>query len=218
MALTTITLIFERTYHERTSIAGLHFIALGIGITICSQLNGRYTDRLYVHLKETRGGGVGEPEFRLRESRAMPRIGDKILKYFLHHSFNGSRDDFAPYWPSSSRMGSSAACVMGRYRRRECIPGCVILFIELIRLQCDEQGIALIGGGMILIFQSIQTYVVDAFTLHAASGMHPYLHSYVLLNIYPLLRSTRGSSIPPFPCRLRLPALRACYVQFSRVR
>lgn len=37
-----------------------------------------------MHLKETRGGGVGEPEFRLRESRAMLRIGDKILKYFLH--------------------------------------------------------------------------------------------------------------------------------------
>lgn len=33
------------------------------------------------------------------------------------------------------------------------------------------QGISFIGAGMILIFQSIQTYVVDAFTLHAASGM-----------------------------------------------
>lgn len=97
---------------------------------------------------------------------------------------------------------------MGRYRRRECIPGCVILFIELIRLQCDKQGIALIGGGMILIFQSIQTYVVDAFTLHAASGMHPYLHSYVLLNIYTLsfaalaavafLRSLAGFGFPLF--------------------
>ena len=27
-----------------------------------------------------------------------------------------------------------------------------------------------IGAGMILVFQAIQTYVIDAFTLHAASG------------------------------------------------
>lgn len=32
------------------------------------------------------------------------------------------------------------------------------------------QGIAFVGAGTILNFQSIQTYVIDAFTLHAASG------------------------------------------------
>jgi hypothetical protein len=31
-------------------------------------------------------------------------------------------------------------------------------------------GIVLFGGGMILIFQGIQTYIIDAFTLHSASG------------------------------------------------
>jgi hypothetical protein len=31
-----------------------------------------YMDRIYVHLKETKGGGVGEPEFRLRESSSRP--------------------------------------------------------------------------------------------------------------------------------------------------
>ena len=31
-------------------------------------------------------------------------------------------------------------------------------------------GIAFVGAGVILNFQSIQTYVIDAFTLHAASG------------------------------------------------
>lgn len=33
------------------------------------------------------------------------------------------------------------------------------------------QGLFLVGGGMILNFQCIQTYVIDAFTLHAASGL-----------------------------------------------
>lgn len=31
-------------------------------------------------------------------------------------------------------------------------------------------GIVIIGAGMILNLQSIQTYIIDAFTLHAASG------------------------------------------------
>ena len=31
-------------------------------------------------------------------------------------------------------------------------------------------GIALVGAGTILNFQCIQTYVIDTFTLHAASG------------------------------------------------
>ncbi|KAI0947331.1 hypothetical protein AcV7_009784 [Taiwanofungus camphoratus] len=53
-------------------------------------------------------------------------------------------------------------------------------------------GIALVGAGTILNFQCIQTYVIDAFTLHAASGV---LSSYVLrpliheLSIQPLRRS-----------------------------
>jgi hypothetical protein len=70
VALTTIASIFEFTYHESTGIAGLNYIALGVGLTFCSQLSARYMDRIYRHLTETRGGGVGEPEFRLRESES----------------------------------------------------------------------------------------------------------------------------------------------------
>ena len=33
-----------------------------------------------------------------------------------------------------------------------------------------RQGIALVGAGTLLNFQSVQSYVIDAFTLHAASG------------------------------------------------
>lgn len=67
VALTTMSSIFEDTYHQTTGIAGLNYLALGIGVTCFSQLNARYMDRIYIHLKQTRGGGVGEPEFRLRE-------------------------------------------------------------------------------------------------------------------------------------------------------
>ena len=50
------------------------------------------------------------------------------------------------------------------------------------------QGIALVGAGTILNFQSIQTYVVDAFTLHAASA----------LAAVSFLRSCAGFGFPLF--------------------
>lgn len=61
------------------------------------------------------------------------------------------------------------------------IPGSVIMPIGvLIAGWCADQdvhwigtdiGLALVGFGMILVFQSMQAYVVDAFSLYAASGM-----------------------------------------------
>ena len=58
--------IFSDIYNEAPGIAGLHYIALGIGLSTASQLNARFLDRIYVYLKNKKGG-VGEPEFRLRE-------------------------------------------------------------------------------------------------------------------------------------------------------
>ena len=59
-------LIFTQTYHERVGISGLHFLSLGIGVSGVSQISARVMDRIYVYFKG-RNGGVGEPEFRLRE-------------------------------------------------------------------------------------------------------------------------------------------------------
>jgi hypothetical protein len=64
--LTTIPAIFSSIYHERVGIASLHYIALGIGLSLASQVNGRFMDRIYIHFKN-KNGGIGEPEFRLRE-------------------------------------------------------------------------------------------------------------------------------------------------------
>ena len=57
--------IFEGVYQESVGIAGLHYIALGLGLTGASQLNARTLDKVYVYLKN-KNGGVGKPEFRLR--------------------------------------------------------------------------------------------------------------------------------------------------------
>ncbi|KAF8430462.1 MFS polyamine transporter [Boletus edulis BED1] len=62
--LTTIPSIFEGVYEQPVGIAGLHYIALGVGLTGASQLNAGTMDKIYVHLK-SKNGGVGKPEFRL---------------------------------------------------------------------------------------------------------------------------------------------------------
>lgn len=64
--LTTIPSIFQVTYHQSPGIAGLHYLALGVGLSGASQVNARMLDKVYGWFKD-RNGGVGKPEFRLRE-------------------------------------------------------------------------------------------------------------------------------------------------------
>ncbi|KAG6910339.1 hypothetical protein DXG01_011407 [Tephrocybe rancida] len=126
--LTNMPTIFEGTYGEKTSIAGLHYIALGLGLTLASQVNARYMDRIYLYYKK-KNNGVGEPEFRLPSM--VP--GTFIL-------------------PAGLLIAGWAAD-------------------QKVHWIVTDIGIAMLGGGLILLFQSIQTYVVDAFTLHAASAL-----------------------------------------------
>ena len=63
--LTTMESIFQGVYQQSVGIAGLHYIALGIGLTIPSQINSRTMDPLYAFLKDKYGRGTGRPEFRL---------------------------------------------------------------------------------------------------------------------------------------------------------
>jgi hypothetical protein len=64
--LTAMPTIFADIYHEAPGIAGLHYISLGVGLTLAAQINARLLDRIYIRYKN-KNGGVGEPEFRLRE-------------------------------------------------------------------------------------------------------------------------------------------------------
>ena len=56
--------IFANVYHEGPGIQGLHYIALGIGLSVSSQINARFMDKIYIYFKR-KNGNVGEPEFRL---------------------------------------------------------------------------------------------------------------------------------------------------------
>jgi len=126
--LTTIPTIYGVLYQQQPGIAGIHYLALGVGLTGASQINGQTLDKVYVYFKN-KNGGVGRPEFRL---------------------------------PSM-------------------VPGTILLPIGLLITGwtvpvkvfwlVPDIGIALVGAGIILNFQSIQTYIIDAFTLHAASAL-----------------------------------------------
>ncbi|KAI0648903.1 MFS polyamine transporter [Trametes meyenii] len=126
--LTTIPSIFEGVYREPVGIAGLNYIALGVGLTGASQINARLLDRIYKHYQD-KNDGVGKPEYRLPSM--VP--GSIILPIGL----------FITGWTARADVHWIA----------------------------PDIGIALVGAGTILNFQSITTYVIDAFTLHAASAL-----------------------------------------------
>lgn len=65
--LTTIPSIFEGVYQEPVGVAGLHYLALGLGSVVAAQFSGRLIDMSYKRLT-AHYNGVGKPEFRLRTS------------------------------------------------------------------------------------------------------------------------------------------------------
>ncbi|KAF8588992.1 MFS polyamine transporter [Ramaria rubella] len=143
--LVTLPDIFQNTYHQPVGIAGLHYLALGIGLSGASQINARTLDRVYKYYK-AKNGGAGRPEYRLPSMF----VGVAILPIGLLIAGWGAQEHV--FW---------------------------IL---------PDIGIMLIGAGMILIFQSVQTYVIDTFTLHAASA----------LGAVSFLRSLAGFGFPLF--------------------
>ncbi|KAF7760102.1 hypothetical protein Agabi119p4_10778 [Agaricus bisporus var. burnettii] len=127
--LTTIPQIFSSTYHQNVGIGGLHYIALGIGLSGASQLNARYMDRIYIWLRGRYGNGVGRPEFRL------PSMLPGTIAMPLGLLLTG--------WAAQNKL----------------------------HWIVTDIGIAFVGMGVILNFQAMQIYILDSFTLHAASAL-----------------------------------------------
>ncbi|GJE90729.1 MFS polyamine transporter [Phanerochaete sordida] len=110
-------------------------------------------------------------------SQINARLMDKIYVYFTKKNGGSGRPE---------------------YRLPPMIPGTICLPIGLfltgwtaradIHWIVPDIGIAFVGAGTILNFQSIQTYVIDAFTLHAASA----------LAAVTFLRSCAGFGFPLF--------------------
>ncbi|KAK7048763.1 MFS polyamine transporter [Favolaschia claudopus] len=143
--LTSMPLMFQGVYGETVGISGLNYIALGIGFTGASQVNARMMDGIYKRLKE-KNGGEGRPEYRLPAMFpgvfALP-IGLFIVGWTVQAKVHWIVPDIVREFLLSSR------------------------FIG----QTSVQGIVLVGVGMILTYQCIQLYLIDVFTLYAASAL-----------------------------------------------
>ncbi|KAK7691660.1 hypothetical protein QCA50_005059 [Cerrena zonata] len=145
LSLTTIPSIFTDIYHEKIGFVGLHYIALGLGLFMTSQVHSRLLDKVYIHHKNM-NGGVGKPEYRLPTSIVLS-LG---LPFGL--LISGWAAEKAVHW----------------------------IVVDI--------GLFLVGMGTIAAFQAMQTYIVDAFTLYAASA----------LASVSCLRSTAGFAFPLF--------------------
>ncbi|KAL1951522.1 hypothetical protein VTO73DRAFT_671 [Trametes versicolor] len=128
MVITIIPPIYTNIYHESPGHVGLHYIALGLGLYISSQLNARALDKVYVALKK-RNNDKGEPEFRL--PTVMP--GTLLIPAGLLISGWGAQ--------------------------------------EHVHWIVPDIGFFCIGAGMVLIFQGMTSYVIDSFTMYAASAL-----------------------------------------------
>ncbi|KAF8329257.1 MFS polyamine transporter [Amanita rubescens] len=143
--LTSMPSIFSNVYKESVGIGGLHYISMGLGLTLVSQINARMLDRIYIYFKN-KNGGVGEPEFRLPSTF----FGAALLPIGL--LISGWAAQAGVHWAVT------------------------------------DLGIIFIGGGIILVFQSTQAYIIDAFPLYAASALACVI----------CLRSAAGFGFPLF--------------------
>lgn len=65
LQLSTFPKLWETRYHESLQIAGLNYISLGMGLWLGSQLCAPLQDRIYAYLKRREGVTIGRPEFRV---------------------------------------------------------------------------------------------------------------------------------------------------------
>jgi len=65
LVLSTFTVLFEQTYHEKTGIAGLNYISIGLGLFFGAPICGKGMDIIYRKLKERNPNHEGKPEYRM---------------------------------------------------------------------------------------------------------------------------------------------------------
>lgn len=65
LVLSTFSSLWRIQYHESVAISGLHYVALGSGYMLGSQICGFLADRIYRTLQKRNANGAGRPEFRV---------------------------------------------------------------------------------------------------------------------------------------------------------
>ncbi|KAK7698132.1 hypothetical protein SLS64_012807 [Diaporthe eres] len=128
LMFTSMTQVFQETYHFSTSITGLVFLGMGVGSMAGLAYFSATSDRYIQKMAKIEGKGM-KPEYRLRQ---LP-VGAFLLPggFFLY----GWTAQYHVHW-----------------------------IVPII-------GTGIIGMGNIIIFMSLQLYLVDAFTVFAASSL-----------------------------------------------
>ncbi|KAF1920046.1 major facilitator superfamily domain-containing protein [Ampelomyces quisqualis] len=142
---TTITFVFEGTYHFSSGSVGLSYIGVGVGMIVGMAVLGVVSDKI---IKKHQAQGDVTPEHRLPPCLTLPGAISLPCGVFLY----GWSVQYSVHWI------------------------------------CPIIATAFIGLGNLTAMMTIQTYLVDAFTTHAASA--------IAANT--VLRSIFGALVPLF--------------------
>ncbi|KAL8806222.1 MAG: hypothetical protein Q9182_001497 [Xanthomendoza sp. 2 TL-2023] len=160
LLFTTITEVFESTYHFSSGAVGLTYLGIGIGSFMGLFVFGAASDRI---VKYKSKHGEMKPEYRLPPmipgAWVIP-IGRTCCAPHVHHySYTNPLLEVLIYGWTAEKRVHWIAPIIGT--------GCV-------------------GLGLLATFMPVSTYLVDAFTLHAASA----------LAANTILRSLLGALLP----------------------
>ncbi len=171
LLFTTITEVYESTYHFSPGIVGLTYLGIGIGCFLGVAIFGVASDRILKHMSAK---GEMKPEYRLPPMIPGCKIPLSQI-YFLELSCIGP----------VSTMANMFFTLLAFF-----VP--IGLFIYGwtthfgVHWIAPIIGTSLVGLGLVATSMPIQTYLVDTFTIYAASA--------VAANIF--LRSLLGAMLP----------------------
>lgn len=147
LLFTTFTFVFEDNYKFTEDNVGLVYIATGIGMLLGLVILGITSDRLTKYLAAKHNNGVSKPEYRL-----PPLI---IGGFFVPVGTHASSPP-----PISSALLTNPGMFIYGWGADKHAPWPVPLL-----------GTLFVGIGMLVAFMCIQTYLIDAFTIYAASAV-----------------------------------------------
>lgn len=123
-------------------------------------------DKVYAALKK-RADGVGQPEFRLRKTTY-----DYPLVFDTAHCLRLQRPSYLAL--SSSLLVSSSQAGLQKPKPIGSVP--ISYAVEFLRRvpkisQVNLQGLVLAGAGILVCSTGVQSYVIDSYGIHSASGL-----------------------------------------------
>jgi MFS family permease len=125
---TTMTYVFEGTYHFSSGAVGLAYLGMGVGLIAGMAYLGTASDKL---IKKEQAKGTAIPEHRLSLTLSLPGALCLPIGVFIYA------------WTTDKHVHWIAPII----------------------------GTAFVGLGNLTGLMTVQTYLVDAFTIHAASAI-----------------------------------------------